>query len=230
MRILRKTNPMRTRPRSAFTLVELLVVIAIIGILIALLLPAVQAAREAARRMQCGNHLKQVGLAIHSFHSTHNALPPAGTRGGGEVTMFVHLLPFIEQDVAYQLWDPRQEYAFYKVSDEAREIQVSSYFCPTRRSPMLSEHDETHFLPSPNGGLGSLGDYAACAGNRYFNWQKDSRGALIFSNTLAPAPAHYKGSDGLFTLHCPTSFRSISDGSLAAIIQAFATLPWGTEA
>jgi len=88
--------------QNAFTLVELLVVIAIIGMLIALLLPAVQAAREAARRMQCSNHMKQVGLAIHNFHNTNNALPTVciyAQRLGISILIY----PYIEQAALYQL-------------------------------------------------------------------------------------------------------------------------------
>ena len=85
-----------------FTLVELLVVIAIIGILIALLLPAVQAAREAARRMQCTNHLKQMGLGIHNFHDSQRGLPPA-TIGWHRSTMWGVILPYMEQTANYDM-------------------------------------------------------------------------------------------------------------------------------
>jgi prepilin-type N-terminal cleavage/methylation domain-containing protein len=94
--------------KSAFTLVELLVVIAIIGMLIALLLPAVQAAREAARRMQCMNHVKQMGLAIHNFHDAYSSLPPAHL-GVSKANLFVLTLPYLEKQAIYDIYTSHKE-------------------------------------------------------------------------------------------------------------------------
>lgn len=99
--------------RGAFTLVELLVVIAIIGVLVALLLPAVQAAREAARRMSCGNNMKQIGLAVHNFESSYMKMPNAGqcdSTGAASTVYMVHstavqILPYMEQQAIYDMFD-----------------------------------------------------------------------------------------------------------------------------
>jgi len=103
------------RIRCGFTLIEILVVIAIIAVLIGLLLPAVQMAREAARRTQCANNLKQLGLGMHSHHDTNGTFPPAYVNKGpyGSTPYSFthgwapHLLPFIEQEQLYSLysWD-----------------------------------------------------------------------------------------------------------------------------
>jgi prepilin-type N-terminal cleavage/methylation domain-containing protein len=100
-----------TRRRAAFTLVELLVVIAIIGVLVALLLPAVQAAREAARRSKCANNLKQLGIAVHNYHDTFNWLPTSGGFPGegpspNRKGWIVSILPQMEQTALYAQFEP----------------------------------------------------------------------------------------------------------------------------
>jgi prepilin-type N-terminal cleavage/methylation domain-containing protein/prepilin-type processing-associated H-X9-DG protein len=133
----------RLRGRIAFTLVELLVVIAIIGVLVALLLPAVQAARESARRSQCGNHLKQIGLALHNYHDFAGRLPcninhvrtalnPVEDRD--RASHLVNLLPFVEQKALYEgiNFTVRTPLPGDQVvgGKPVREYVIPTYICP----------------------------------------------------------------------------------------------------
>ncbi|QDU53906.1 DUF1559 domain-containing protein [Aeoliella mucimassa] len=115
--------------QRAFTLVELLVVIAIIGILVALLLPAVQAARESARRAQCTNKLKQLGLAVQGYISSHSGELPPGSPGQGKHGTFTYLLPYLEQQAIFDQIDlERVTYRSY--SDPMRMEIVPALICP----------------------------------------------------------------------------------------------------
>lgn len=117
------------RLRPGFTLVELLVVIAIIGILIAMLLPAVQAAREAARRSQCGSHLKQIGLGILNYESVHRVFPPTFTRTPDH-HLFTFLLPYVEQQPAYAAYTFAKNWSAIE-NRQARDTEIAVFRCPS---------------------------------------------------------------------------------------------------
>jgi prepilin-type N-terminal cleavage/methylation domain-containing protein/prepilin-type processing-associated H-X9-DG protein len=176
-----RTLPSTSRiARAAFTLVELLVVITIIGILIALLLPAVQAAREAARRMQCCNNLKQWGLAMANYESQYHVYPygirfafnTSETVATLRHTFVPSLWPFMEQQSLYDRYN--FSVGFYETSNLAlAAVQVSGYFCPTDRQGYWKAIEPSNYLYGPR----SRGNYVV-------NW-----GYCDYNQT---SPADYK--------------------------------------
>jgi len=160
-----------THRKHGFTLVELLVVIAIIGILVSLLLPAVNAAREAARRAQCINNLKQISLAVHTFENTKGKLP-AACYWDESPTWMVLILPFVEDQGTYDAWNLEVKWHSTSNTYDGNprnggiwDRQVSLYRCPTRsRGVELTEmgvfYGEPHFAAA-------FGDYAGNAGTEW---------------------------------------------------------------
>ncbi|MDR1269188.1 MAG: DUF1559 domain-containing protein [Planctomycetaceae bacterium] len=190
-----------------FTLVELLVVIAIIGVLIALLLPAVQAAREAARRMQCSNHLKQIGLGVHNFHDTCNGITPACVSESYSPSFWVLLFPYIEQTALYDslcaldtsqgniagINYDRTWWNGLTSSKPGFQEQLGSipvYRCPSRRA---SGSQLATSLDTANLSGGPIVDYAfpviLQGSGAWWEWHsQDNTGTAVYD-----IPSNYKG-------------------------------------
>lgn len=165
--------------RQAFTLVELLVVIAIIGVLVALLLPAVQAAREAARRTQCANNIRQLAIAAQDYHGAQNEFPLGMEMMPGlsttKATMFVRLLPYVEQNALYQKWDFKPTSAGSKnitlnLATSLAATSIPSFLCPSdlfAENPYIMPGSTPSAFPSQSSAGAVTGYYSATsyAGN-----------------------------------------------------------------
>ena len=194
----RTLSPLHTSSRRChrtalgFTLVELLVVIAIIGILVALLLPAVQAARESARRMQCTNHLKQMGLAMHNYATSHGGFFPPGSPGMATHGLFSYMLPYLESQNVFEMMDLDGR----THEDPARAIVIPEYHCPSYPFPILLNPEDVAAFQ-----WGALTTYQGVGG-------KNSRGVDAFRQGRH-GPMPYNGMFGWVILR---QLRQVEDG------------------
>jgi prepilin-type N-terminal cleavage/methylation domain-containing protein/prepilin-type processing-associated H-X9-DG protein len=210
------------RPAAGFTLVELLVVIAIIGVLVALLLPAVQSAREASRRMQCMNHVKQWTLAMHNYHDTNNVLPYAAKRQGTGNTLrhvwVVTLWPYIEQKSLYDSYN--FSVGFYQPPNTIGGGNAAT----ASLDGLTGKRLKTYYCPSDRYGavlIAPADPYYRVRGNYQVNW-----GPVTQNDAAAPpvAPQAWGpfGYTNFFSRNMPrqTRFAEIVDGTSNTLIMS----------
>jgi prepilin-type N-terminal cleavage/methylation domain-containing protein len=222
----------RASVRPAFTLVELLVVIAIIGVLVALLLPAVQAAREAARRSSCSNKLRQLAIGLHNHHDTRDKFPPGAQNNvfpqpnpAGNTTTFiagtswiVFTLPFIEQQPLYQQY--RFDLPYNNAANAAvGNVIVPTLYCPSGPDPkkytdpnaVVTGNPSTHYygVMGPSGAADNFQLVIGGVTYQYRNGDPNTNGSWSYHGILS----HYRESTGSISTNRIVRMSDILDGT-----------------
>jgi hypothetical protein len=175
--------------------------------LIALLLPAVQAAREAARRTQCSNNLKQIGLAVHNFHDSYRQMPPAALEQN-YATWALIIMPYMEAEQLWELFNFSQRINHgSQPNDPGRRTALAAYICPTRRTDLA----KAVTVDSTGNNGGACSDYAGCGGSDDFYGRRVSQGANgVF---VVPEDNQFTGEDdNEWYWECSVKFSGIKDG------------------
>jgi prepilin-type N-terminal cleavage/methylation domain-containing protein/prepilin-type processing-associated H-X9-DG protein len=214
-------QPIRTSQRRGFTLIELLVVIAIIGILIALLLPAVQQAREAARRMACRNNLKQLALAAHNYHDCHKTFPPgalgptppapqyAGHKSHG---LGAYLLPYVDQQPLANAYDWN---VHWYENQPVVNSRLSVWLCPSVPGDRIQDGMADTVMPPPQErfvGTAAPGDYA---GMGTVHQGLAPTGLIDIPGGTRDERGNY---EGVFPINASRGIRDLTDGSSSTIL------------
>lgn len=212
------------RSRRAFTLVELLVVIAIIGILVALLLPAIQAAREAARRSQCINNLKQYGIGLHNYHDTNKSFPKGwlakGAPDGFYANANTKLLPYLEESSLNGIYN--QNEAWYDQIPAVGSKVIPMFICPSSGEPNPYQHSVLQGILGSRNSLFGMTDYAYCKG-RTDSYCVDLSNIVLGSNSEMRSGQLPREHQGIFNIAWGASMKQITDGTSKTIMMGDAS-------
>ncbi len=208
-------NP-TAKPRAGFTLVELLVVIAIIGVLVALLLPAVQAARAAARRMSCANNIRQLALAMHNYEAANQKFPPQIMIGRGQKLWSpqARILPYIEQGNLFAGVDFKQDYGSILLNGQRlASLRVAALLCPSEsRDEMRLKNGDPYHYPlnygvncgvwkvfDPKDETGGSGAFSPNSGLETRNFGDGLSNTLMLAEVKGWTPYYRDGKNGTAT-------------------------------